>query len=203
MAKTTKLIFISGGVRSGKSSFAEKIAVKEAKETNGFLHYVATGVASDIEMKKRINRHQQERLESKFRWKTWEQPTDISQLTHHFSSKDIILLDCLTTLLNNEFFVSQGWNEECFQSDVQRKIIEGIQQIKNSCQTIIVVSNEVLSDVWRENDLVFTYSQMIGKLHQRIVDMADYAYIVEAGIPILKKGEEDRHERSHDSGHLI
>ena len=189
MAKyQSSLIFISGGVRSGKSSFAEKLAADMARQTAGNLHYIAAGQASDTEMKERIVRHQKDRLASGLRWKTWEQPTDIMALSEAFGRHDIVLLDCLTTLLNNEFFAVDGqWKMASFQEQVMCSIMKGIEQITRCCQALIVVSNEVLYESIGENELVFTYSKMLGQLHQHAVANAKQAYLVEAGIPILMK----------------
>jgi adenosylcobinamide kinase / adenosylcobinamide-phosphate guanylyltransferase len=190
VADQSSLIFISGGVRSGKSSFAEQLAVKIAGQTSGQLHYIAAGQPSDPEMKERIARHKKDRSESGLDWKTWEQPRDLSTLSGVFSSHDIILLDCLTTLLNNEFFYGdEQWKDPVFQNKVMCSIIEGVEQIAESCHTLIVVSNEVLNEQIGNHQLVFTYAKMLGQLHQHIVGKSKLAYLVEAGIPILMKGE--------------
>ncbi|MBY0121190.1 bifunctional adenosylcobinamide kinase/adenosylcobinamide-phosphate guanylyltransferase [Bacillus sp. S/N-304-OC-R1] len=185
----SSLIFISGGVRSGKSRFAEKLAAEIAAKTGGHLHYIAAGEASDAEMKERILRHQRDREESGLNWKTWEKPTRLQELASSFTESDIILLDCLTTLLNNEFFSKdEQWMDYSFQQKVMKSIIGGIEQIAVKCHRLIVVSNEVLHDPPFDNDLVFIYGKMLGQLHQQIVAKANQAFLVEAGIPILMKG---------------
>ncbi|MDZ5474211.1 bifunctional adenosylcobinamide kinase/adenosylcobinamide-phosphate guanylyltransferase [Bacillus sp. 31A1R] len=189
MANTSRLVFVTGGVRSGKSSFAERLAEMESIRTEGSLHYIATGVNSDSEMAKRIVRHQQERTNSELDWNTWEQSHNVGNLAPKFSNKDIILLDCLTTLLNNEFFTRhQDWDEK-FQLEVQDWILTGIDQLREKCHTLIVVSNELLHEGLLNNDLVFIYGRLIGRLHQQLVTNADQAYLIESGIPILMKGE--------------
>ena len=107
METAPSLIFITGGVRSGKSSFAEKLAVKIAyRRTGGGLNYIATGVPFDTEMKERIKQHQQDRKTAKYQWKTVEQSINIGAIADRFNNRDILLLDCVTTLLNNELFSS-------------------------------------------------------------------------------------------------
>ncbi|MCH1626414.1 bifunctional adenosylcobinamide kinase/adenosylcobinamide-phosphate guanylyltransferase [Ferdinandcohnia quinoae] len=189
MADVSSLIFITGGVRSGKSSYAEKTALRLAEETGGRLHYIATGVASDNEMKERINRHQQERADSTFSWKTWEQPVNIGELASNFNQDDILLLDCLTTLVNNELFIKEEW-DDVFVKGVQKKIIAGIDLLQKNCQTLMIVSNELLFDPVATNELVFTYSRLLGELHQQIVRASAKAYLVESGIPIMMKGDQ-------------
>lgn len=183
------MIFITGGVRSGKSSFAERLAIEKAIEINGQLHYIATGAASDEEMKGRIARHQRERAASGRMWKTWEQPVGIKVLAPSFRKGDIVLLDCVTTLLNNELFSIQGkWSDD-FLEGLFKRIIAGIEGIGESCQELILVSNEVLYEPLKENEIVVRYSRILGNLHQALVRKADTAILVESGIPIFMKGE--------------
>lgn len=183
------ITFITGGVRSGKSSFAEKIAEQEALRTSGSLHYIATATVSDSEMEERIARHQRDRAESKRLWQTWEQPTNMEALDESFTKKDIILLDCLTALLTNELFSQQQPWQASFLEDMLQRIVSGLKTIGHHCHRFIIVSNEVLFDSIPHNDLVYTYCKLIGQLHQRIVQIADYAYLVESGIPLLMKGQ--------------
>lgn len=190
MAEKSSLIFISGGVRSGKSRFAEILAGKWKKQISGQLHYVASGQPSDQEMKERIMRHKQDREYSGFHWRTWEIPRNLSPLSSVLSKDDIVLLDCLTTLLNNEFFHDEGcWKDKDFSETIYYKILGEIKQVVKQARATIVVSNEVLWEPMADQGLVFSYSKVLGLLHQSLVKECDYAYLVEAGIPILMKGE--------------
>ncbi|WLD91662.1 bifunctional adenosylcobinamide kinase/adenosylcobinamide-phosphate guanylyltransferase [Alkalihalobacillus sp. AL-G] len=184
METTRSLIFITGGVRSGKSSFAEKLAIQLATGSSRSLHYIATGERSDSEMEKRIQKHRQQRKESESQWTTWEQPRNIGTLATHFSDDDILLLDCLTTLLNNELF-STGAD----QQSSMNAILQGIEALSRCCHTLIIVSNEVLNEPIQDNQLVFTYKKVLGHLHQMIVQRALRAYLVESGVEIEMKGE--------------
>ena len=108
-----------------------------------------------------------------------------------FKQDDIVLLDCLTTWLNNElFFVEDQWQEDLFRADLFERICQGIKAISQRVRTLIIVSNEVFYEPIGDNDLVFHYSQLLGKLHQSIVASAHQAFLVEAGIPVLMKGED-------------
>jgi adenosylcobinamide kinase/adenosylcobinamide-phosphate guanylyltransferase len=185
--EATSLIFISGGVRSGKSSFAEKVALELAKKNGGQLNYLATGVASDQEMTERIEMHQRDREAGNFQWRTFEQSQNIRAIAHFFNDEDIILLDCVTTLLNNELFsANQKWDES-YLANVMETITTGIIEIRDRAQVLIVVSNEVFHESMAENDLVFAYGRILGKLHQQLVKTADQAFLVEAGIAINMK----------------
>ncbi|WP_026580709.1 bifunctional adenosylcobinamide kinase/adenosylcobinamide-phosphate guanylyltransferase [Bacillus sp. J33] len=184
------LIFISGGVRSGKSSFAEKAAADLAKQTCGKLHYIAAGKTYDSEMEARIKRHKEDRRKSGMSWITWEQPAELGKLSGTFGDQDIILLDCLTTLLNNELFIADDlWRKQDFQEKLSAGILHAIAEIRQRSKAIIVVSNEVLNEPIGGNELVFTYGKILGRLHQNIIEMANQAYLVEAGMPVQMKGE--------------
>lgn len=187
MEMAPSLIFISGGVRSGKSSFAEKLAIKIASEEGGRLHYIATGVPFDLEMKERIKKHQHDREAAKYRWITVEKRIDISSIADQFNDQDILLLDCVTTLVNNELFSSDFSWDDPFLESIREKIVTGIIRIKNRVRTMIVVTNEVLHEPILNNELVFTYCRLLGLIHQQLVTEADQAYLVEAGVPLVMK----------------
>lgn len=191
MAQNSSIIFITGGVRSGKSTFAEKFAEASWKRNeSGQLHYLASMQPSDEEMKRRIHVHQDSRMHSGLQWNTWEKPTSIGDLAEHFSSHDVVLLDCLTTWLNNELFYQEdGWQDRVFITQLFKKMWNDMKKISQSVNTFIIVSNEVLNEPIDHQDLVFTYRFLLGNLHQRIVVEAQEAYLVEVGIPILMKGD--------------
>lgn len=185
------IIFVTGGVRSGKSSFAEQTALFLAKESHGNLHYIACGQASDPEMRERIQHHQQTRSLSEYQWKTWELAKQIDTVVPQLNKQSIVLLDCLTTLLNNELF-DEGiadWEDPFYQVQVKQRIIKSLLNIQKSCHTLIIVSNEVCYEPVIKGEGVFMYTKLLGELHQFIVKHAAYAYFVEAGLPVLMKGD--------------
>src|SRR5690625_1896099 len=102
--ETGNIIFITGGARSGKSSFAEDYAAAKAQQKAVGLNYIATSKPSDEEMVQRIKMHQRDRKKSENPWETWEWPFDLHEIVSHFKQSDVILLDCLTVLLSNELF---------------------------------------------------------------------------------------------------
>ncbi|WP_152656889.1 bifunctional adenosylcobinamide kinase/adenosylcobinamide-phosphate guanylyltransferase [Oceanobacillus sp. CFH 90083] len=181
---TGKLIFITGGVRSGKSAFAERLAVKHAREADTSLHYIACGIPSDTEMQERVKRHQRDREKSGFTWRTWEQPVHLSHIAHQFTGQDVILLDCVTTLLNNYLFQEETTDTKIVADLVQ----EDITALCSRADEIIIVSNEVLQDIPYEDKLTLNYQKVLGHVHQKIVKRANLAILVESGIPLVKKG---------------
>ncbi|MFJ7676897.1 bifunctional adenosylcobinamide kinase/adenosylcobinamide-phosphate guanylyltransferase [Peribacillus sp. NPDC046944] len=185
--ENSRLYFITGGVRSGKSSFAEKKAVELAIQSGGNLHYLACGRSSDAEMEERINRHRQDRHRSPLAWRTSEYPTDVSRIGKDLDAKSIVLLDCLTTLLDNELFLPNVPLTEDFLHKVFTKIIKGIGEIRKEAQSLIIVSNEVLQEPIFQDEFLHTYGKVLGLLHQAIVERADEAYLVESGVPLRMK----------------
>ncbi|MCI0468918.1 MAG: bifunctional adenosylcobinamide kinase/adenosylcobinamide-phosphate guanylyltransferase, partial [Nitrospirae bacterium] len=90
-----RIIFITGGARSGKSSFA----LSEALKVKGRKAYIATAEALDSEMKERIKRHKKDRGDV---WDTFEEPLGIANVIKKIKDRySVILLDCLTLWLSN------------------------------------------------------------------------------------------------------
>ncbi|WP_164462149.1 bifunctional adenosylcobinamide kinase/adenosylcobinamide-phosphate guanylyltransferase [Bacillus sp. FJAT-42376] len=175
------LIFVSGGVRSGKTSFAERLA-KEAAGKKGKLNYIAAGRAADQEMVERIAKHQQERFSSALPWHTYEQPRDLHLLSSQFTKNDIVVVDCLTTWLNNEMFSANPPEE------VSKHLLMGIQSLERACSVLILVSNELFYDAQPYSKTVLAYQAALGEIHQDAVRKAQSAFLVENGIPVLMKG---------------
>ncbi|OCA82800.1 bifunctional adenosylcobinamide kinase/adenosylcobinamide-phosphate guanylyltransferase [Pseudobacillus wudalianchiensis] len=185
-----ELTVILGGVRSGKSGEAEKQAVLEAERLEGSLHYIACGKVTDEEMAARVRAHQKEREGSGKVWTTWEQPVQVGALSSRFTKKDVILVDCLTTLLTNEWFASdltdEEWGHPSFQAKVKQTICTGIEEIRKSAGAVVVVSNELAYEPLN-GSLVFYYAKTLGELHQYLIEEATLAVLVEHGCPLIKK----------------
>ncbi|MTH53053.1 cobinamide kinase [Bacillus mangrovi] len=175
------LIFVTGGVRSGKTAFAEKLAAEWAGEV-GCLHYVAAGRPSDEEMKHRIERHREARSHSALEWTTHEQPRDLQEIADRFTKEDVVVLDCVTTWLNNEMFSSRP------KPDLTVHMMHGMKALERRCKVLIAVSNELFFDAFSYSGPVYEYMKILGRLHVETVSLADSAYLVESGIPVLKKG---------------
>lgn len=185
-----EFIFISGGVRSGKSAFAEKLALHYAKQNKQTLNYLATSYVEDEEMKNRVIRHQQQRLRSEAAWQTFEIPNYFPENIRQLQIEGVVLLDCLTVLLANELFNTVVSEEELVthSEEVTRRIIDGMMLLKEKASTLIIVSNEIHYEI--SDDLyVRTYQQVLGQLHQTIVQKSDQAYLVEVTFPFLMKGK--------------
>ncbi|WP_299737379.1 bifunctional adenosylcobinamide kinase/adenosylcobinamide-phosphate guanylyltransferase [uncultured Rossellomorea sp.] len=188
------LYFITGGVRSGKSSFAEKWAI-EMKKSNVPLVYLACGVNTDREMEQRILKHQQDRQASAGEWRTIECPDSIEWIVNHIPQHSVVLLDCLTTLLTNEMY----GNGDGKSQNIEEKIYQSIIQLLNRVNVLILVSNELVSDLPIDSNDLLTFQKRLGALHIRMVKKACVAIEMTAGIPIVKKrGHNEEGRLPHD-----
>ncbi|WP_227936140.1 bifunctional adenosylcobinamide kinase/adenosylcobinamide-phosphate guanylyltransferase [Alkalihalobacillus deserti] len=189
------IVFISGGVRSGKSQYAEQRALQLSSQQNAQLYYIATSHVYDQEMKSRVEKHQQQRIRSGANWKVYEQPREIDQLLPLFQNGDVILLDCLTTLLSNELFAGWETNEDKWKNDdfireVETKIKRLFTTIATSSYFVFIVSNELAYDVPLNEQGSNVYIKVLGRIHQFIVSLATEAILVENGLACFKKGGE-------------
>lgn len=172
------MIFITGGVRSGKSAYAEQRALSFGREKQ--YYYVATGIAFDQEMKKRIMRHQQDREQQSISWTIIEMQATIPQVIQHLSPKAVVLFECITTWLSNVLYLSEQQNN---RNDYIKNCIDSLQRQLLTWQaqgvTIIVVSNEVLDELPSRYDEVNNYRKILGNLHQWLVYHSSEAYEVQ------------------------
>lgn len=177
------MIFVSGGVRSGKSAWAEK-KVQGANSARKI--YLASGQAYDNEMKARIQRHRHDR--DGHGWTTIEQPLHLEFVLPKLQAGDAILWDCVTTWLANELY--EGWDEGrpcadqpgCMEekwAELQRTL----RQIRAVAKVFVIVSNEVLDDFVRDE----TYQRWLGRIHIWLVAEAGEAYEVENGFAYKRK----------------
>lgn len=174
-----KLTILLGGARSGKSTLAEKLAAQYGER----ILYVATAIPFDDEMKLRIQNHKEQRPHS---WKTVETPTEIGKaIQDEIQSADIVLLDCLTLLVNNLFMEFSGDpdhpDERQFSHALDREIDEIVTLIESYTADWIIVSNEVGMGLVPPYPLGRVYRDLLGRANQRLADLADEVYLMVAG----------------------
>ncbi|HBY56290.1 MAG TPA: bifunctional adenosylcobinamide kinase/adenosylcobinamide-phosphate guanylyltransferase [Candidatus Atribacteria bacterium] len=178
-----KLIFITGGARSGKSSFAEKIAAKTSKK----VVYIATGKPLDEEMAFRIKKHREKRLNT---WKTYEEPIKVRELVSRLGfEKEVILIDCLTLLTSNLLLRKE---DEVEDSSWQEEILVEIKKLAEISYKVpaqvIIVSNEVGMGLVPDNPLGRVYRDILGRANSIIANKADEVFVMVSGIPLKIKG---------------
>lgn len=178
-----KLSLILGGVRSGKSEHAEKLALawkNEAVERRGLI-YLATAIGLDQSMKARIITHQARRDEN---WKTIEAPIHLAKAItacgrNQTLSENLILVDCLTLYITNHLMQNPNI--------VEAENILLLQALAARQNPIILVSNENNMGLHGESRLSRDFQDQIGKLHQAIANIADEVILVVAGQPLKIK----------------
>ncbi|TWT06936.1 cobinamide kinase [Planococcus sp. CPCC 101016] len=178
-----QLVFISGGVRSGKSAYAESLVRTFARNRK---IYLASGQPHDEEMKERIERHRQDRWQDG--WLTIEQAYRMENVLEKLHSGDLVLWDCVTTWLANELY--EGWETGKMCADIpgcmEQKwtgLQETVLQMLETVDLLTVVSNEVLDDFVRDE----LYQSWLGRIHLWLVKQADQAIEMENGMAFRRK----------------
>jgi len=170
-----KITFITGGARSGKSAFAEKIAA----DITGRRAYLATAQALDEEMVARIEHHRQRRGST---WDTYEEPLAVAELMKKLSGRyEVVLLDCLTLWLSNIMARNRSHDE------INAHLVELISVMKTYSGTCIIVSNEVGLGIVPDNPLARQFRDVAGFANQKVALVADEAYLLASGIPLKIK----------------
>ncbi|MED4584708.1 bifunctional adenosylcobinamide kinase/adenosylcobinamide-phosphate guanylyltransferase [Brevibacillus choshinensis] len=179
------LILVTGGVRSGKSRFAEELAEK----TSDSVIYVATGEAWDEEMTARIEHHQARRPAS---WRCVEVGGRLSDSLTACASHEVVLVDCLSTWVSNRLMSvpEQEWRSEAITRDVLRDAQEWLSAIADAGhgQTVIAVTSEVGLGGVAMNRLGRWFADVLGDVNQLTAKQADTVYAVLSGIPWRIKG---------------
>ncbi len=169
---SNKIIFIIGGARSGKSSFA----LNEASKIKGQKAYIATAEAHDDEMRERIERHKKGRGDE---WDTYEEPLKIAAVLSDIKNRyTVVVLDCLTLWLSN---IMRN------RLEIENGINTFVNSLKDSPCHVFIVSNEVGMGIVPDNELAREFRDWAGFLNQKVAETADEVYLVTAGIPVRIK----------------
>ncbi|OMD83524.1 bifunctional adenosylcobinamide kinase/adenosylcobinamide-phosphate guanylyltransferase [Paenibacillus odorifer] len=179
-------ILVTGGARSGKSGFAEKLMQSLADQA----FYVATGQAFDDEMKERIALHQHQRMESGYAWETLEEPYDLPDLLKRLSGEKAVLVDCLTLWLSNALLAVEGFENR--QELVESEITRLEDSVRSFQGTLILVTNEVGDGIVPEYALGRLYRDLAGRMNALIARQSEQVFLVTVGIPIELKSREYR-----------
>jgi adenosylcobinamide kinase/adenosylcobinamide-phosphate guanylyltransferase len=167
-----KTYLITGGVKSGKSSFALTLA-KNAK--NPF--FVATGWAGDDEMSDRIKKHKKERSRI---WTTIEEKLDLNAAIASavIQNADFIIIDCLTLWTSNLIYSKKDINSYA------STLIESLSSTKIP---IVVVTNEVGLGIVPNSKDGREFRDVLGLVNQRLAKAVDKVIFMVSGIPMELK----------------
>jgi len=166
------IYYITGGTRSGKSSYAQKLALSLSDNPV----YVATARKWDDDFKNRIKRHQQDRDE---RWENIEEEKSPSKLA---LQGRVVVLDCVTLWLTNFF------------SDTKYQVDETLSLIKEEFDKLaamecswIIISNEIGMGMHADTEIGRKFADLQGWINQHIATKADKAIFMVSGLPLELK----------------
>jgi adenosylcobinamide kinase/adenosylcobinamide-phosphate guanylyltransferase len=177
---------IIGGARSGKSLLAER----RAGECGLPVTYVATALALDAEMSRRIERHQARRSAE---WGLVVEPLDLAvTLRRHAAPGVCLLVDCLTLWLSNLLFAGDAANQaEAGEAIRCRRLADGTQALVEVLPDlpgrIILVSNEVGCGIVPMAPVSRLFADEQGRLNQRVAAVCERVTLVAAGLPLTLK----------------
>lgn len=200
------LYLVTGGSGSGKSQYAENLAVSRYAQTagqGGRLYYVAAMLPYDEESRQRVKSHQDMRKDKGF--VTLEQYTHIEEIKA--GAGDVILLECMSNLLANEMYHENGRlceelagqrmkqeavSKEAFEVKkllelAEKAILTPLQALAKTADSVIVVTNEIFADGVEYEPETRCYQRLLGYINQRLAGQAEEAVEIVCGIPVFIK----------------
>ncbi|QKE73836.1 bifunctional adenosylcobinamide kinase/adenosylcobinamide-phosphate guanylyltransferase [Arthrobacter citreus] len=188
------LIFVIGGARSGKSSYAER-RIKELQSNQNDVVYIATAIPTDGDMNERIKRHQEERSSD---WHTVEQYKQFNKLKmeEKFLQAKYVIVDCMTVMITNLMFERYTDidfetinNEQINELElfIEKEVNELIDVCKQLEKSLLIVSNEVGYGLVPAYRLGRIFRDIAGRINQKIASRAEEVILVTAGIPLRIK----------------
>ncbi|HAS45436.1 MAG TPA: adenosylcobinamide kinase/adenosylcobinamide phosphate guanyltransferase [Microscillaceae bacterium] len=166
------IYYITGGQRSGKSSYAQNLAL----ELSNTPVYLATSRIWDADHRKRIERHQADRDE---RWTNIEEEKHVSQLDLH---QKVVVMDCVTLWLTNFFSDSKydvGQSLDAAKAEFDCLITQDF--------TLIIISNEIGMGLHAESEAGRKFTDLQGWMNQYIAQKSQYATLMVSGLPVKIK----------------
>ncbi|OOB80430.1 MAG: hypothetical protein BEN19_04995 [Epulopiscium sp. Nuni2H_MBin003] len=173
-----KFILVIGASASGKSEYAENLCLHLSK---GNKLYIATMEPYGDDAKFRIDRHRKLRKTKGF--DTLEKYTNLGEVKA--TAYDTILLECMSTLLANEMFIT---------NEYKKNIIQGIDNFKMQVPNLVIISNNVFTDGVKYEQQTEAYIKALAEINITLAQKADIVIEVICGIPIVLKGETNYEE---------
>ncbi|OHV11878.1 bifunctional adenosylcobinamide kinase/adenosylcobinamide-phosphate guanylyltransferase [Kushneria phosphatilytica] len=174
------LELILGGARSGKSAFAEKLAMDHA----GPVTYIATAQPLDAEMQARIESH---RAQRPTHWQLQETPLGLARTLACIDQPDqLMLVDCLTLWVTNALLAEETGSTWASEYNELLALLDS-----PIAGRVLLVSNEVGQGITPIEALSRRFIDETGRLHQALATRADRVWWVVAGLPQCLKGETD------------
>ena len=169
-----RIILITGGQRSGKSTHAEQLAL----ELSPNPVYVATAHIWDDEFRQRVIRHQERRGPQ------WTNIEEEMHLSRHQVEGRVVLVDCLTLWSTNFFFLNG--EEQLVQQTVDAVCAE-FDRFVSQDATFIFVTNEIGLGGTSASDVQRHFTDVLGWVNQHVAAVADEVILMVSGIPMKVK----------------
>lgn len=173
-----QLTFVTGGARSGKSSFAERLAAASGAPVS----YLATLEPLDEEMRDRIARHRDQRPA---KWQTIEAPHALASAFAEIPTANVVLLDCLSLWVSNRLLTLGEEPSPDATSALEAELDHELDALTVHARArdaeTVIVSNEVGSGVVPPSVLGRVYRDLLGRANQRVSLAADRAWLLVAG----------------------
>ena len=177
------MTLIIGGSGSGKSAYAEDYMVSISEDRKKY--YIATMQIYDEEGKRKVERHRMLRGGKGF--STIEQPVDIGKAAEKMEAEDrTALLECVSNLTANEMFSGEA---PATEEVITEKIVGGIAGLNRELTHLVIVSNNVFEDGNVYDKTTMAYIRAMGRINQKLAEMADEVVEVVVGIPIVIKNK--------------
>ena len=178
----SRTILITGGQRSGKSQYAEQLALSLSPNPV----YVATARVCDDEFRERVRRHQARRGPE---WTNIEEPCHLSDVA---LEGRVAVIDCITLWLTNLFFAETQGSDLPDGEAMERVLATARREFDTLTRqeaTLIFVTNEIGSGGTSTNPLQRRFTDLQGWMNQYIADHADQVTLMVSGIPLKIKGK--------------
>lgn len=176
------IVFITGGAKNGKSSFAQRLAVELSR--GGNRYYIATMIPVDEEDRERIRRHIADRAGLGFQ--TVECGRDILSCLSQVDKSGSFLLDSATALLMNELFLPPDYS---LNPEAGEKCAWEIVAFAQSVENIVVVSDYIYSDAAIYDEVTETYRRALAFIDRQLAAVSDVVLELSAGNIIVHKGD--------------
>lgn len=184
-----EIVLVTGGSRSGKSLFAEKLC----RERGEKIAYLATAEPFDEEMRDRIRKHRMQRPSN---WETIETYGELSAVSERLGGFDTVLLDCLTVYVNNLIYHSGIDLMQAKRREIdllEQTILEDVEyfvrDLKKKKRQLIMVTDELGMGIVPDTRLSRVYRDILGRVNQKAAALSEEVYFVVSGIPLCIKGK--------------
>lgn len=179
-----RVLLVTGGSRSGKSAFAQKMA----EGMDGARVYVATCPVIDEEMAERVRRHREDRENRN--WRTIEETEDLAGVLRREGNGDankIFLIECLTLWINNLMWKAEQESREVGEDEIALQCADLLEACRAVSGTVIFVTNEVGMGIVPDNAVARRYRDLVGRCNQIMAAGADSVTLVSCGLSIKLK----------------